>query len=74
MHNARGDQDRLWVKTGTQIIDNSWKRLRATIPQSTIAEDSIIDSAVREFQWFYWNGEVDKWRAVGELFSSMRSS
>ena len=68
----RGPTDKLWVKAGTQTIDNTWMRLRASVPKGTHANEAQVEDTVREFQWRHWHGEDDKWVAAGELFESLR--
>ena len=64
------EKEVVWVKTGTQLIDNCWRQLRAIgLPKSTKAEDQIVNRRVREFQWHHWNAEADKWAEAGHVFS-----
>ena len=61
------EKETVWVKKGTQLVDNVWRQLKLLgLPKSTKAEDSIVHHRVREFQWHHWNAEADKWRAAGE--------
>ena len=61
------EKEIVWVKKGTQLVDNVWRQLKLLgLPKSTKAEDTIIHQRVREFQWHHWNAQADKWRAAGE--------
>ena len=63
--------DKVWVKTGTQIIDNIWRQAKTKgIPKemNTVSEHTL-DSYVRELQWRHWNAEEDKWQCMGNVLA-----
>ena len=62
----------MWVKAGTQHIDNVWKLLKSSgVPKNLACNDDLVENYTREFQWIFWNGERDKRRAMGGVFSSV---
>lgn len=62
------EKEVVWVKKGTQLIDNCWRQLKLLgLPKSTKAEDDAVHFRVREFQWHHWNAENDKWKAAGDV-------
>ena len=66
--------DRLWVKTGTQIIDNVWRQMKVKgVPKELNVIPDKIDEYVRGFQWRHWHAEDDKWAAMGAALVSLRS-
>lgn len=62
------EKEEVWVKKGTQLIDNVWRQLKLLgLPKSTKAEDNVVHFRVREFQWHHWTAEKDKWVAAGDV-------
>ena len=66
---AEGEpKKKLWVKTGTQIIDRAWQQLRKHKGNLCAGPHSIaLTHRVRSFQWEYWNTGKDLWQQTGEL-------
>lgn len=72
---AASEKETVWVKKGTQLIDNVWRQLKLIgLPKSTKAEDAAVHPRVREFQWHHWHAEDDKWLAAGKVFTSLANT
>ena len=70
----RIDVDKVWVKTGTEIIDNVWRQLKTKhIPKELTVNEEKIDQYVREGQWKYWHAEDDLWKAAGAAIHAQMS-
>ena len=62
---------KLWVKTGTQIIDRAWGMMRKHIGTlSTGPASAMLRDKVRSFQWGYWNRGNDLWAETGAILRS----
>ncbi len=67
----RANVDRIWVKTGTKIIDNVWRQLKTKhIPKELEVNENKIEEYVREGQRKHWLAEDDAWKAMGEVVHS----
>jgi hypothetical protein len=59
---------KLWVKSGTQIIDRCWQGLRKHLGTlSTGPKSKALTHKVRSFQWEYWNRGEDLWLQTGVM-------
>ena len=63
--------DKVWVKTGTEIIDNVWRQFKTKfIPKELKAETTArVDEYAREAQWKYWHAENDMWETMGVVIA-----
>ena len=67
-----GKSVRLWVKTGTQIIDRAWGMLRNHVGRLNTGPNSVaLNHRIRSFQWEYWNRGKDMWIATGDMIQAL---
>ena len=59
---------RVWVKSGTQIIDRCWRELRKHVGNYKVVGSKNLRDKVRSAQWCYWNRGSDWWAATGDMF------
>ena len=58
---------RLWVRSGTQIIDGIWGRLRTFIGKQKQAGSRALTHKIRSFQWCQWHRGCDLWSETGNM-------
>ena len=64
------EKETVWVKKGTQLVDNVWRQLKLLgLPKSTKAEEAIVHHRIREAE-----AEADEWRAAGETLRLLYKS
>ncbi|CAK0803289.1 unnamed protein product [Prorocentrum cordatum] len=62
-----GAKKRIWVKTGTQIIDGVWRELRRFVGKNKAVGSAHLMQKVRSFQWAHWNRGKDLWHETGAM-------
>ena len=62
-----GAKKRIWVKTGTQIIDGIWRELRRFVGKNKAVGSALVKQKVRSFQWMHWNRGKDLWHETGAM-------
>ena len=58
-----------WVMSGTQLIDNTWRRLKSSLPKELHGGDEVLEEYTREYQWKHWHAEDDLWKMMGQVIS-----
>ena len=66
-----GKMQRIWVKSGTQIIDRIWGGLRSHLKGKKQVNSHTLSNKIRSFQWLYWNKGADLRAQTGEMLSSI---
>ena len=68
------DGGKLYVKTGTQVIDRFWRHLREHLGSMQKKPGSArLRSRIRSAQFTYWYKGEDLWVKTGEMVESVRS-
>ncbi|CAK0855141.1 unnamed protein product [Prorocentrum cordatum] len=62
-----GAKKRIWVKTGTQIIDGVWRELRRFVGKTKAVGSAHLMQKARSFQWAHWNRGKDLWHETGAM-------
>ena len=68
------DNSKLYVKTGTQIIDRFWQHLRAhlgTMKRKT--GSATLESRICSAQFTYWFKGKDLWLKTGDMLEELRN-
>jgi hypothetical protein len=69
------DGSKLYVKTGTQIIDRFWQRVRAHLKhRAKKVGSSILHARIRSAQFDYWYKGRDMWLQTGEMLEYLRTA
>ena len=68
------DNKKIWVKTGTQIIDLFWQHLQAALKNRTkVVGSSTLEHRIRSAQFTYWHKGADLWLKTGEMLQVLHS-
>ena len=68
------NRQKLYVKTGTQIIDRFWGHLRAHLGRMKRQTGSqTLQSRIRSAQFTYWYKGEDLWLRTGDMLKYMRA-
>ena len=65
------DGSKLTVKAGTQVIDRTWRFLRAHLRGLNSRPGAFrLSAAIRSAQWLYWKRGADLWKETGVLLKA----
>ena len=67
------DGDKLYVKTGTQVMDRFWRHLREHLGSMKKKPGSArLRRRIRSAQFTYWYKGQDLWLKTGDMLEEMR--